>query len=260
MIDRAFPDRECLVRDHFHLAHQVTAKIASRLPSQVHPDLLSAASAGLVDAARRYDPDRGVIFEVYALRRIRGAVLDELRILDWAGRMLRDKGRRLERLHDTLTAALGRHPTGAELAQAAGLSSNELRQLSNDLHRVVVSIDDAAAGGVDLVVSSSELDPEEQALLNEQVRCLAVALRALPSRCEMVIKRSFFEGRTMVEIAAELGVTTSRACQIRTEALELLREGMNAQLDPDNITPLESRGRGRVSRRAVYRAALAEVG
>jgi RNA polymerase sigma factor for flagellar operon FliA len=214
--------------------------------------------AGLAHAARHYDQQRGVPFDRYAATRIRGAILDELRGFDWASRPVRTKARTLAHLSETLTAALGRVPTEGELAQAAGLSVTALARLSGDVHRSVVLNYEAIVetGDAEFLLPAAADNPEEELLMQERVRCLAAALRALPERLQMVIRGYFFEERSVTDIANELGVTQSRVSQLRTEALELLRDGMNTQLDPGKVSPLR-RESGRVSRRqAAYRAAM----
>lgn len=252
-------DEEQLIRAHLFLVHRTVTQTAARIPSHVsRDDLLSAGMAGLAHAARHYDPQRGVPFDRYAATRIRGAVLDELRGFDWASRPLRTKARAMAMLNESLTAALGRAPLSSELAEAAGISTAELARLSGDVHRAVVLNYEAIVetGEAELLLPASEDDPEEELLFRERVGFLGAALRALPERLQVVIRGYFFEDRSVTEIAVQLGVTQSRVSQLRTEALELLRDGMNSQLDPSKVTPLR-RESGRVSRRqAAYRRSM----
>jgi len=252
---------EQLIRDHLYLVHRTVTQTAARIPSHVsRDDLLSAGMAGLAHAARHYEPQRGVPFDRYAATRIRGAVLDELRGFDWASRPVRTKARALASLTESLTAALGRKPTDGEIAGAAGLSVTALSRLSGDVHRSVVLNYEAIVetGDAEFLLPAAVDNPEEELLMAERVGCLAAAMRALPERLQMVIRGYFFEERSVTEIAQQLGVTQSRVSQLRSEALELLRDGMNSQLDPSKVSPLR-RQSGRVSRRqAAYRAAMAE--
>jgi RNA polymerase sigma factor for flagellar operon FliA len=253
-------EEEQLIREHLYLVHRTVTQTASRIPSHVsRDDLLSAGMAGLAHAARHYDAQRGVPFDRYAATRIRGSVLDELRGFDWASRPVRTKARALASLNESLTAALGRTPTAPELAAAAGISVSALSRLTGDVHRSVVLNYEAIvdAGDAEFLLPASTDNPEEELLMQERVQFLATALRALPERLQSVIRGYFFEERSVTDIAHELGVTQSRVSQLRTEALELLRDGMNSQLDPSKVTALR-RQSGRVSRRqAAYRAAMA---
>jgi RNA polymerase sigma factor for flagellar operon FliA len=214
--------------------------------------------AGLAHAARHFDTKRGVPFDRYAATRVRGAILDELRGFDWASRPVRTKARALTNLAESLTGVLGRTPTDVELANAAGLDLKTLRQFNGDLHRSVVLNYEAMveAGGAEFLLPAANDNPEEELLTTERVQFLAAAMRALPERLQTVIRGYFFEERSVCELSEQLGVTQSRISQLRTEALELLRDGMSSQLDPVNVTPLR---RPSVSRRhAAYRAAMAE--
>jgi RNA polymerase sigma factor for flagellar operon FliA len=257
----ALLEEERLIRDHLFLVHRTVVQTAARIPSHVsRDDLLSAGMAGLAHAARHYDPQRGVPFDRYAATRIRGAVLDELRGFDWASRPVRTKARNLASLTESLTSALGRRPTQLELAEAAGLTVDALQRLSGDVHRSVVLNYEAIieTGDAEFLLPAASDNPEEELLMRERITFLSAALHALPERLQTVIRGYFFEERTVTEIASELGVTQSRVSQLRSEALELLRDGMNSQLDPSKVTPLR-RQSGRVSRRqAAYRAAMGE--
>ena len=252
-------DEDALIRENLALVHRTVSQTASRVPSHVsRDDLISAGMAGLAHAARHYDPRRGVPFDRYAATRIRGAVLDELRGFDWASRPVRTKARALAGLTESLTATLGRKPTEDELAEAAGLSRADLHRLTGDVHRSVVLNYEAIveAGDAEFLLPAAADNPEEELLLRERVDFLATAMQALPERLQTVIRGYFFEERSVTDIAEELGVTQSRVSQLRSEALELLRDGMDSQLDPAQSRPLR-RASGRVSRRqAAYRAAM----
>ena len=252
---------EQLVRDHLDLVRKMVAQTTNRIPAHVpKDDLLSAGMAGLAMAARHFDPARGVPFDRYAATRIRGAVIDELRSFDWASRPVRTKARALASTTETRTAALGRSPTHDELASATGITVDALERLTDDVHRAVVLNYEAIleTGDSEVLLPTAEGDPEEELLSRERADCLTRAIEALPRRLRMVVQGYFFEERTVTEIAEQLGVTQSRVSQLRSEAIELLRDGVNAQLDPSKVTPLR-RETGRVSRRqAAYRATMAD--
>jgi RNA polymerase sigma factor FliA len=254
-------DREdALVRDHLGLAHQAVQELARRLPAHVNrDDLLSAALLGLAQAARSWDPDRGASFERHAATRIRGALLDELRDSDWASRSVRSRARRLQQAGEALTGRLGRSPTQAELAAELGTDTEAVHRLVSDVHRATVLNYESivADGDADDLLPGGERPPDHVLVDRERRAYLADAVLTLPERLRAVVIGYFFEERPMLEIAAELGVTESRVSQLRAEALILLRDGLNALLDPDT-RPAEPRPDGRLAkRRAAYHAAIA---
>ena len=253
---------EQLVREHLDLVRKMVHHASTRIPAHVvRDDLLSAGMAALAMAARNFDPERGVPFDRYAATRVRGAIIDELRSFDWASRPVRTKARALAATREQLTASLGRAPTPAELAHATGLSESTIERLADDVHRAVVLNYEAIleTGDSDVVLPCSDDDPEEQLLAQERAACVTKAIEALPERLQVVVRGYFFQERTVADIAEELGVTQSRVSQLRAEAIELLRDGVNSQLEPENVTPLR-RPTGRVSRRqAAYRVAMANA-
>jgi RNA polymerase sigma factor for flagellar operon FliA len=252
------PDYQ-LVLDHLPLVERAVTDLSRRLPQHVRTDeLYSAGMLGLAQAARSFDPDRGIAFEHHASTRIRGALLDELRYADWASRSVRTRARRLQRIADDLTSRLGRPPSPAQLAHELGVEVEAVHRLLDDVHRATVLNYDSIVeqGGDELLPAGG--DPPESVLLDRERRAYLVdAVLALPGRLRHVVVASFFEERPMHHIAAELGVTESRVSQLRAEALALLRDGLNAQLDPEALAP-EPRPRGRPARRrAAYYAAIA---
>jgi len=217
---------EELVRSHLPLVGHLVRELLSRVPAHVsREDLLSAGMAALAGAARAFDPDRGTPFGAFATTRVRGALLDELRGLDWASRSVRGRARRIDEAQQRLTAALGRTPTRQELAEALGVAVADLAAADDDVQRaVVLSLQGFAPGTA-----------EDLILHRERIGYLRDAVEALPERLRTVVTRYFFEERPMAEIAAELGVTESRVSQLRGEALGLLRDGLNTHLDPELV-------------------------
>lgn len=254
----AFVDELC--RAHLALVNFEVRAISARLPGHVFTDdLVSAGMAALVLAARSFDPAMGVPFGRYAVRRIRGALLDELRSADWATRSLRAKVRRRDAVHDELAARLGRRPTDAETARAMGVDVAELERLELDVHSSVVLRLDVIteAAGADAVLPATSDTPEAQLVARERQAYLRDAVDALPHRLRTVIRGCFFADRPMRELADELGVTESRISQMRAEALRMLREGLNSQLDPAQVVE-PANGAGAVARRrAAYYAQIA---
>lgn len=248
-----------LVHEHLALVRQAVSDMSRRLPRHVRKDdLESAAMLGLAQAARSFDPDRGIAFERHASNRIRGALLDELRGADWASRSVRSKARRMQRTADELAVELGHEPTRHQLAAELGVDAQALERLEEDVHRATVLNYDSIVeqGGEELLPTGEE--PPEAVLLDRERRAYLVdAVLALPERLRKVVTGYFFEERPMHRIADELGVTESRVSQLRTEALALIRDGLNANLDPDALPP-EPRPNGRLARRkAAYYAAIA---
>ncbi len=257
-------DVEELCRAHLPLVTFEVRAISSRLPGHVFTDdLVSAGMAALVMAARSFDASLGVPFGRYAVRRIRGALLDELRSADWATRSLRSKVRRRDAIHDALAAELGRRPDEAEIAERMGVSVGELARLDADLHssvvlRLDVITDGTRPGGsVDAVLPSTSVTPELMLVARERQAYLRDAIEALPTRLQVVVRGCFFEDRPMRELADELGVTESRISQMRAEALRMLRDGLNAQLAPELVAAPDNH-RGAVARRkAAYHSQIA---
>jgi RNA polymerase sigma factor for flagellar operon FliA len=234
------PSVDELCRTHVALVHHEVRSISMRLPGHVHTDdLTSAGMSALFGAASSFDPELGVPFARYAARRIRGALLDELRSADWATRSLRGRVRDRNAAHEALAARLGRTPTPDELAGALGISRAELQRIEADLHQsVVLRIDHLATeSGADAILPSTSETPESVLVERERQSYLRDAVHSLPERLQKVVRACFFEDRPMREIAAELGVTESRISQLRAEALKMLRDGMNSQLAPDMLPP-----------------------
>ncbi|WP_255491697.1 MULTISPECIES: sigma-70 family RNA polymerase sigma factor [unclassified Actinotalea] len=204
----------------------------SRVPSYVsRSDLASAGAFALVKAAKAYDASTGVPFSRYASLRIKGALIDELRGMDWVSRGARRRARRLGEVVDDLTATLGRAPSRTEVAEATGMTVDEVDAARSDADVRVVSIDAFDGVVADQVVAVGA-GPEESLLAAERLQYLHAGVEALPERMRYVVEELFFHDRPVVELAEELGVTQSRISQLRTAALQMLRDGMNASLDP----------------------------
>jgi len=233
---RSAADVDALVTEHLPLAHFAVNAVASRisLPSHVsRDDLVSCAQLALVEVARRFDPSAGASFATYALARLQGAVLDELRSGDWASRSVRAAARRTDAAADALAIRFGRPPTRAELADSLGVPTSELDALQVDVHRaVMVSMDaDHGTDGGSFDLPDTGESPERALLRSERARHLQEAIRALPDRLDEVIERNFFGDESLTEIAEDLGVTLSRVSQMRARALTLLHAAMSEVWD-----------------------------
>lgn len=208
--------------------------MAQRLPRHVsRSDLTSAALTGLAQAARSFDPTRGISFDRFASTRIRGALLDELRSRDWASRSVRTRARTMAAVVEDLTAAKGTAPSAEEVAVKLGVDRSSVDSLAGDIHRATVLNFDAlvADGDGASVLPADEKAPEAQIIDRERRAYLVDAVAALPERMRHVVIGYFFDERPMKELADELGVTESRISQIRGEALGMLRTALSAHLD-----------------------------
>ena len=258
-IERAAHE-DALVRQHLPLVQYVVSEVAHRVPSHVtRNDLVSAGMLGLAQAARSYDPERGIAFERFASTRIRGALLDELRGRDWASRSVRARARGLQAAHEELMNKLGRAPTSDEIAATLDVPTEIVHKLVDDVHRAVVLNYDSilSQGDAEDIMPSDTRSPDSVLVDRERKAYLHDAITSLPERLRAVVVGYFFEERSMQDLADELGVSESRISQLRAEALLLLKDGISSQLEPESL-PEEPRPNGRIARRkAAYYAAVA---
>lgn len=253
----AAPAADDLVVAHMPIVGYHVSEVLARVPATVsREDLVSAGHLALVLAARAYDPETGVPFARYAALRIRGALIDELRSMDWASRGARHRARELSAASDRLTATLGRTPSREELASALGTDLAAVDQARQDAERRVLSID-ATVHPVAELVRDEAPGPEDSVLTGERLRYLRAAVETLPDRLRTVIEGLFLQDRSVAELADELGVTQSRISQLRTEGLALMRDGLNASLDPDLVPAAERPDGVAERRRRTYFAAVA---
>ena len=253
------PEVEALILQHTALVGHIVRETMSRVPSHVdRDDLTSAGLLALVQAAQAFDAERGVPFNRYAATRIRGAIVDELRSIDWASRSVRRRARELDATRSQLATALGRPATHAEVADAAGLSVGEVTGNGDDIARAqVLSLHAAEDDGIGDTLVGNAPDPQGALEHGERLTYLAEAVAELPERLRLVVEQYFLNERPMAEIAATLGVSESRISQLRAEALVLLRDALNHELDPD-LLPTQTRPDGcAAKRREAYFAAVA---
>lgn len=252
-------EQEELIRGHMALVGHLVREMLTRIPNHIHrDDLTSAGLHALVTAARGWDRTRGIPFPRFATTRIRGAILDELRALDWATRSVRTKARTTDATRQQLAAALGRTPTNEELAQALGTTTSELHRTDNDVQRAtVLSLQGFTTASADDLVTERAPGPEDMLLRREKIGYLHHAIASLPDRLQTVITDYYLHERPMADIAIDLGVTESRISQLRAEALTLLKDGLNTHLDPE-LAPAPDNPDGITARRrASYYAAIA---
>lgn len=229
--DRAVRDQ--LIVLYSPLVKFVAGRVAVGLPQHVEQaDLVSYGVIGLIDAIERFDPVRQVKFETYAIPRIKGAIIDELRAIDWVPRSVRSKARALEQAHSTLEAQLLRAPTDAELAAELGVSGDELAETLRQMSLVgVAALDEVFMAGGDRterttlgdMIPDSTAGPVAVFEDKESKEILAKAISQLGDREKTVLSLYYYEGLTLAEIGEILGVTESRVCQIHTKAVLQLR-------------------------------------
>ena len=251
-------EQELLIRDNMPLVGHMVREMLFKVPAHVHrDDLASAGYAALVTAAQAFDPERGIPFGRFAAMRVRGALLDELRGMDWASRSVRARARRTDVARQELTARLGRTPTATELAELLGVGVGELATVEDDVQRAaVLSLQGFSAGTAEDMVSEPSLNPEEMLLHRERIGYLHDAVAVLPERLRFVVEASFLQERPLAEVAEELGVTESRVSQLRTEALALLKDGLSTHMEERDAG--SAKGDGCVARRrAAYAAQIA---
>ncbi|MFY0407002.1 sigma-70 family RNA polymerase sigma factor [Solicola sp. PLA-1-18] len=243
-------DVDDLVRQHMPLVGHLVRDLHSRVPSHVdRDDLTGTGLAALVAAARAWDAERGVSFARYASIRVRGALLDELRGLDWASRSVRRRAREIDEARSRVAGQIGRNPTDAELSAATGLSLRELASHADDVSRsVVLSMQTFEDDQVDGLVSRRAPGADVLLEQREKMAYLRDAVDTLPTRLRTVVEGWFLQDRSMADIAADLGVSESRVSQMRAEALALLKDGMNSALAPEMV-PSAARPDGCAARR-----------
>lgn len=245
-----------LVEHHLALVGVLVSERLRDVPTHVRrDDLMSAGMMALVLSAGAYDPQRGVPFGSFAAFRIRGALIDELRAMDWASRSVRSRAREVETIRAHLTTTLDRPPRTDDIADALGISTSELDAVYADIVRgTVLSLQGFATDTLPDTPCNYTDCPESLILHREQMGYLHDAVAALPERLRFVVVAYYFGHRQMRDIAVEMSVTQSRVSQMCTEATTLIRDGMNSQLDPDALRPLAQTGRAAAARNAYYQA------
>ncbi|HVM11404.1 MAG TPA: RNA polymerase sigma factor WhiG [Actinomycetota bacterium] len=229
--------RERLILHYAPLVKYVVGRLAAGLPQTVErADLTSYGMFGLMDALDKFDRGREVKFETYAIPRIKGAIIDELRAMDWVPRSIRFKAREVEKAHSGLEAKLRRAPTDAEVAEHLGITLSELHDVVSQISFVsVMALDEMVGGGddagekrslLDTLADANTTDPTAEIEGQEMRGLLAAAINDLSEREKIVITLYYFEGLTLAEIGEILGVTESRVCQIHTKAVGGLRNNL----------------------------------
>lgn len=229
--DRAV--REQLILHYSPLVKFVAGRVGVGLPPNIEQaDLVSYGIFGLIDAIEKFDLERAIKFETYAISRIRGAIIDELRALDWIPRSVRSKARGMERAYSELEAELHRAPTKAEVAERMGITIKDLHAIFAQVsYTNVLALDELLSGGdrgdsVSLGETLTDHSAEDPVMAFEGAETrylLARAVEQLSEREKIVVTLYYYEGLTLAEIGRVLGVTESRICQMHTKAVQQLR-------------------------------------
>ena len=231
--------RERLILHYSPLVKYVAGRVGVGMPSNVeHADLVSYGIFGLMDAIEKFDVEKGFKFETYAITRIRGAILDELRSIDWVPRSVRSKARKIEQAMQRLEQKLERSPTDAEIAEELGVSQEELEDMLSAVSMTsIAALDDAFDIGEgervslkDTIEDNTQIGPEEHLDDLEMRRLLREAIGRLSDREQTVLGLYYFEGMTLAQIGGVLGVTESRICQIHTKAVIRLRTKLQERI------------------------------
>ena len=234
--------RERLILHYSPLVKYVAGRVGVGLPPNIEQaDLVSYGIFGLIDAIEKFDISRAIKFETYAISRIKGAIIDELRAIDWIPRSVRYKAREVEKAYAALESRLHRTPTEPEVAEELGITLDELHTIFSQVSFVnVIALDELLnVGGergdklslVDTLEDTKAEDPVAAFETEETKYLLARAINTLPEREKIVVTLYYYEGLTLAEIGQVLGVTESRICQMHTKAVLQLRAKLADQRD-----------------------------
>ena len=236
-VARSQKTRDRLILHYAPLVKFVASRLAAGLPQSVEEaELVSNGMFGLIDAITKFEPERGYKFETYAMARIKGAILDELRSYDWVPRSVRSKARQLERAYLRLEARLHRAPTDTELADELGLPEVQLQAMMGQVSMVgVMALDETLAGGdageaitLGDTLADRRAGPLDVFESEETRHLMAGLIDDLPEREKLVLTLYYYEGLTLAEIGSVIDVTESRVCQIHTKAVLHLKTKLAA--------------------------------
>ncbi len=228
--------REKLIIHYLHLVRYVVSRLPISLPTSIaQEDLVSYGTLGLMEAVERFDIDRGLKFETYAVTRIRGSIIDQLRFQDWIPRGVRKRSRDLSEAMVRMEESLGRQPTDDELAAELGVTKNKLQVMLAESNNLVLSLDDTFgddSGGsslsmIDTVEDKNSPDPQGEYEAGELRHRLAEAISSLPEREKLLIALYYHENMTLKEIGEIICVSESRVCQLHAQAILRLRQRLN---------------------------------
>jgi len=228
-------NRDALIMAQLPLVKYLVGRISAKLPPHLdQQDLLSVAVVGLITAAERFDPSRGLQFKTFAEKRIMGSLMDELRAQDWLPRTLREKYKRLEQEFALLEQKLGRNPSSEEVAQAMGMDLEKYFQLIEEVHSLsFMSLDDfqedddgGTFGFLNFLSDNGTENPQNQMMAKQLLRFLGEAIESLPEKERIVITLYYYEELNLKEIGEVLGLTESRISQLHSQAVIRLKVKM----------------------------------
>jgi RNA polymerase sigma factor for flagellar operon FliA len=234
--------REQIVLEHTALIRYIVNRIAVRLPSHIDlDDLHNTGVIGLMDAIEKYDPEKNCKFKTYAEFRIKGAILDQLRSLDWVPRSVRQKSRRLERAYGEVEQRLGRSANEDEVADSLGIQIDKFHELLNQVRGIsLVNLEeirnsgpdsDRNGGFADILEDVNSENPFASLKLSEMKNIIADTIGTLPEKERLVVSLYYYEDLNMKEIGNILGITESRVCQIHTKSVLRLRSKLKAMAE-----------------------------
>lgn len=230
-----FQNRDELIMSHLPLVKYLVGRISAKLPPHLdQQDLLSVAVVGLITAAERFDPNRGIQFKTFAEKRIMGSIMDELRAQDWLPRTLREKYKRLEHEFSQLEQKLGRNPSSEEVAEAMGMDLEKYFQLIEEVHSLsFMSLDDfqedddgGTFGFLNFLSDNGTENPQNQMMAKQLLQSLGEAIETLPEKERIVITLYYYEELNLKEIGEVLGLTESRISQLHSQAVIRLKVKM----------------------------------
>ena len=237
-IEISVETREAVIKEYAPMTKYVANRIAMRLPPHIEvDDLISVGVLGLIDAIDKYDSTRGAKFKTYAEFRVRGAILDELRSMDWVPRSVRQKSTAMDGVVQKLQNKLGRPPEDDEIAEEMGVSLDELFSTLNETKSMpILSLEDmgiAKESGepqslLDCLAGKGDADPQTHHRLVELKEIIAKAIDTLPEKERLMISLYYYEELTMKEIGEVLGITESRVSQIHSKAVFRLRNKLKS--------------------------------
>jgi RNA polymerase sigma factor for flagellar operon FliA len=237
-IEISVENREAVIKEYASMVKYVANRIAMRLPPHVEvDDLISVGVLGLIDAIDKYDSTRGAKFKTYAEFRVRGAILDELRSMDWVPRSVRQKASSMDGVVQKLQNKLGRRPEDEEIAEEMGVSLDELFTTLNETKSMpILSLEDlgiAKESGeqqslLDCLAGKNDVDPQTHIRLVELKEIISKTIDTLPEKERLMISLYYYEELTMKEIGEVLGVTESRVSQIHSKAVFRLRNKLKS--------------------------------
>ena len=234
--------REQIVVQYAPLVRYVIGRLALRIPNSIdREDLLGYGTIGLIEAVDRFDPSRGVRFETYAIQRIRGAIIDQLRRLDPVTRGVRQRAAQIERAMSELSMERGTMPDDGEVAERLGMSMDEYYRVLRESNIYLVPLEGGSRGDdaallIETIVDEASPDPAELSMDQELIGLLTDAIETLAERDQLILKLYHYEELTLKEIGQVLDITESRVSQLHSRAILQLRSILNRSSEADAET------------------------